>query len=96
MAGELLKVPALVWREMFAGLLTYDDLTDVVRISAPTVLIWGAADTLVGRDMQEQLAELIPGAELLVYSGAGHTPRWEDASRFAADVAAFVERLLPA
>lgn len=57
------------------------------------MLIWGDGDGLVGRNMQEQLAELIPRAELLVYSGIGHTPRWEDGSRFASDVAAFIERL---
>lgn len=43
--------------------------------------------------MQQRLAELIPSADLLVYSGIGHTPRWEDGSRFASDVAAFVEQL---
>lgn len=42
--------------------------------------------------LQEQLAELITGGELLVYSGVGHTPRWEDPSRFAGDVAGLVER----
>jgi pimeloyl-ACP methyl ester carboxylesterase len=42
--------------------------------------------------MQEQLRELIAGAELLVDSGIGHTPRWEDGPRFASDVAAFIER----
>jgi non-heme chloroperoxidase len=95
LAGELLKVPARVWRECFAALLDYDDLAELGRITAPTTLIWGDGDGLVGRSMQEQLAELIPRAELLVYSGIGHTPRWEDRSRFASDVAAFIERLGP-
>jgi pimeloyl-ACP methyl ester carboxylesterase len=45
--------------------------------------------------MQEQLAVRISRADLVVYHGVGHTPRWEDPSRFAADVAAFVERSLP-
>ena len=90
--GELLKVPARVWQETFAGLLNYDDLRELRRISVPTILIWGDADRLVGRDMQEQLAELITGGELLVYSGIGHTPRWEDPLRFAGDVAGLVER----
>ena len=48
---------------------------------------------LVARDMQDQLARLITACELLVYPGVGHTPRWEDPSRFASDVAAFAERL---
>jgi non-heme chloroperoxidase len=89
LVGETLKVPAHVWKAMFAGLLAYDDLDDLGRISAPTLLIWGDHDSLVGRNMQEHLAAAIPGAELLVYPGIGHTPRWEDPSRFADDLAAF-------
>jgi pimeloyl-ACP methyl ester carboxylesterase len=95
LVAELLKVPARVWREMFAGLLQYDDMAALGRINAPTLLVWGDADPLVARDMQDQLARLIPAGELLVYPGVGHTPRWEDPSRFASDVAAFAERLLP-
>jgi non-heme chloroperoxidase len=90
---ELLKVPARVWREMFAGLLVYDDTTELERITAPTLLVWGYADGLVGRDVQEMLAERLPTSELIVYPGVGHTPRWEDPARFAADVAAFVQRV---
>jgi pimeloyl-ACP methyl ester carboxylesterase len=55
-------------------------------------LVWGDADGLVDRDTQTLLAEQIGGAELLVYQGVGHTPRWEDPTRFASDVAAFVEK----
>ena len=92
MVDELVKVPARVWREMFSGLLHYDDLTEIERIGAPTLLVWGDADELVGRDMQMRLALSIGGAELLLYRGVGHTPRWENPSRFASDVAAFVQR----
>ena len=95
LAGELVEVPARVWQESFAALLDYDDLGELERITAPTMLIWGDGDGLVGRHMQEQLAELIPNTDLLVYSGIGHTPRWEDGSRSASDVAAFVERIGP-
>ena len=92
LANELMKVPAQAWKELFVGLLAYDDLVELERITAPTLLVWGDADGLVDRDMQALLAERIGGAELLVYHGVGHTPRWEDARRFATDVAAFVER----
>ncbi|MCA1674214.1 MAG: alpha/beta hydrolase [Actinobacteria bacterium] len=91
---ELLKVPARVWRELFASLLHYDDRSELARITAPTLLIWGAADVLVRREMQEELIRQIPSARLEVYSAAGHTPRWEDPSRFASDVAKFVDQLL--
>jgi pimeloyl-ACP methyl ester carboxylesterase len=93
LVGELLKVPARVWQQTFARLREYDDTAELSRISAPTLLIWGDADGLVGRPMQDLLTARLPDASLLVYPGVGHTPRWEDPARFAADVAAFVERL---
>lgn len=92
LVDELLTVPARAWHEMFASLLTYDDTLQLARISAPTLLIWGDADRLVPRQMQEQLVAALPGARLVVYPGTGHTPRWEQPARFADDVAAFVDR----
>jgi pimeloyl-ACP methyl ester carboxylesterase len=94
LVNELLKVPARVWQEMFTSLLAYDDLADLGRVAARTLLIWGDSDGLIGREMQEQLAALLPCEDLLMYAGVGHTPRWEDPSRFATDAATFVERLL--
>jgi non-heme chloroperoxidase len=92
LSSEVRKVPARVWRETFEALLRYDDSGEVGRIVAPTLLIWGNRDGMVGRTMQQQLASRIRRAELLVYEGVGHTPRWEAPSRFAADVTAFVAR----
>ena len=88
---EVTKVPPRVWREMFGALLQYDDTAELGRITTPALLVWGDADGLATRAMQEELARAIPGARLLVYEGVGHTPRWEDPDRFASDLAAFVE-----
>jgi pimeloyl-ACP methyl ester carboxylesterase len=90
---ELLKVPAHVWRGTFSGLLRYDDTTELGRIAAPTLLIWGDADGLVSREMQDRLLRSIPDARRVVYERAGHTPRWEDPARFSRDLAAFVGAL---
>jgi non-heme chloroperoxidase len=90
---ELVRVPAHVWQETFAALLRYDDTDELALIEAPALLVWGDADTLVSREMQDKLARAIPGADLLVYSGVGHTPRWEDPVRFRDDVAAFADRV---
>lgn len=92
LVGELLKVPARVWREMFAALADDDDQAEIGGIAAPTLLVWGDADGLVGRGQQDVLVERLRNAELVVYPGAGHTPRWEDPTRFATDVATFVAR----
>jgi pimeloyl-ACP methyl ester carboxylesterase len=91
---EVLKVPARVWKQTFAALLEYDDIASLPRIDAPTLLVWGEVDALVSRDMQEQMVRRIPAAKLVVYSGVGHTPRWDDPSRFSSDVAAFVTEQL--
>ena len=86
LAADLAKAPVRVWREMFDAILRYDDRDDLARIGAPTLLIWGDADQLVGREMQEELVRRIPNARLAAYAGVGHTPRWEDPARFARDV----------
>jgi pimeloyl-ACP methyl ester carboxylesterase len=93
LVAEVLKVPARVWREMFAGLMSYDDRADAHHITAPTLLIWGDADGLVGREMQAGLLRSLPDARLIIYPGAGHTPRWENPDRFSSDLAAFAGAL---
>lgn len=88
---ELLKVPARAWQEMFTDLLQYDDTAELDQVDAPALLVWGDADQLVARAMQDMLLARLSDATLRVYEGVGHTPRWEDGPRFAADLAAFVE-----
>lgn len=74
---------------MFNSLLVYDDRADLPRIDVPALLVWGDADPLVPRSMQDELTRRLSRAELVVYAGAGHTPRWEQPERFAGDVAKF-------
>jgi pimeloyl-ACP methyl ester carboxylesterase len=92
LATELLEVPARVWKQMFAGLLRYEDVDQLAQIKAPTLLVWGGADQLINRETQDRLVRSIPGADLLVYPGAGHTPRWEDPERFSRDLVTFAMR----
>src|SRR5919197_832786 len=92
---DVLAVPAHVWKETFAGLLAYDDQAELPLIDARTLLVWGDADTLVSREMQHQLARSIPDASLRVYSGVGHTPRWEDPARFSTELVAFAQGRWP-
>jgi pimeloyl-ACP methyl ester carboxylesterase len=90
LAEEMRKVPARAWREMFTAILHYDDVAELGRVAARTLLIWGDADPIVGREMQEQLAAALPCDDLVVYAGVGHTPRWEHPTRFASDVSTFI------
>jgi pimeloyl-ACP methyl ester carboxylesterase len=92
---ELLKVPSHVWHQTLSGLLEYDDRSELGRIEAPTILLWGDADAVVPRGMQDRLASSIPDSELLVYHGVGHTPRWENPGRFSSDLATFARQVAP-
>lgn len=93
LAEDLVKVPVRVWKEMFASLMAYDDTPHLALLQMPALLIWGDGDALVPRRMQDQLVGTLPRAKLLVYHGAGHTPRWEMPQRFARDLASCASRL---
>ena len=93
LVAEAQKVPARVWRAVLTALLAYDDVEELDRIAAPVLLVWGDADPLVDRAAQEDLLARLSTVELAAWPGVVHTPRWEDPARFAAEVAAFVQRL---
>jgi pimeloyl-ACP methyl ester carboxylesterase len=92
--AESLKMPARVWRAAFAECVFQADHTAVLgRIATPTLLLCGGQDDFA-RDEQETLLAGIPGARQLVYRDAGHALHWEEPQRFAADLAAFVARVV--
>lgn len=90
--AESLKLPARLWREVFEGLLAFDDRADLGRIATPTLLVWGQHDALFSREDQERLAAAIPGAELRIHVDAGHSPNWEIPDAVAADLEAFIRK----
>jgi non-heme chloroperoxidase len=90
---ESLKVPARVWRAALDAFLEADFAGELYNITAPTLIVWGDQDAFLPRREQETLAALIPGAQLVVYPGAGHGFHWEEPARFAADLVAFTDHL---
>jgi non-heme chloroperoxidase len=92
--AETLKVPARVWHAAFEGFLSTPDFAgELTRVAVPTLIVWGDKDTYTMRDSQERLRATIPGAQLVVYKGAGHGFHWEDPARFGADLGAFLSGL---
>lgn len=87
---ESLKVPARVWKAALEGLVETDHSSEIGRIDAPTLIIWGDQDAFCIRADQESLHAAIKGAQLRVYQGTGHAPHWEEPERFVADIAAFI------
>jgi len=62
----------------------------LAAIRVPTLVIHGAADTLIPVDSSRQFAAEIAGAKLIVYPDSGHLPQWEVAEKSARDVADFL------
>jgi pimeloyl-ACP methyl ester carboxylesterase len=91
--AESLKVPARVWRNLFAGLRDDEHAARLGSVAAPTLLIWGDQDAFVPESDQQTLLATIPGSRLEIYRGVGHAVHWEEPARFAADLATFAERL---
>jgi pimeloyl-ACP methyl ester carboxylesterase len=55
----------------------------------------GEKDVVVPPAVGRRLAELIPGARLVIYPEAGHVPMEQIPDRSAADVRSFIESLPP-
>jgi non-heme chloroperoxidase len=91
--AEGARLPLRIWRAVLKEVSAYDDFAELAQITAPTLLFWGEHDSFSTYEEQQELASEIPGAELRVYAGAGHSLHWEEPKRFADDLANFVRTL---
>ena len=89
--SESLKLPARLWREVFNGVLAYEDREQLARIVAPTLLLWGERDALFPREDQDRLLDAIADARLRIYPETGHCPNWERPDQVVADLSAFMQ-----
>jgi pimeloyl-ACP methyl ester carboxylesterase len=68
-----------------------DDVRPLLpRISAPTLVVWGARDALVPHAHGEQMRRAIPDARLLVLPGACHNPMVDRPEAFNRAVLSFL------
>jgi pimeloyl-ACP methyl ester carboxylesterase len=89
--SETAKVPALVWKGIFRMLLSDDHSYFLKAITAPVLVIWGDLDVIFSRaDQDALLAALPPGAQLMVFSGAGHNTHWEQPQAVALAIRTFL------
>jgi non-heme chloroperoxidase len=90
--SETLKVPARVWRGYMDGVvLTVDDTARLGEIEAPTLILWGERDAILGREEQEWCSGAIPDARLKVYPDTGHAVVFERPEWVVRDLEAFIE-----
>ncbi len=85
-------IPLRVWLAVLDQGLTGADLQATLpRLKAPTLLIWGSADPIMGEDVRATLREALPAAQVKIFPGLGHNPFWEDPQGVADAVNGFLD-----
>jgi len=86
---ESMKLPARVWREVYAGFLAFDPVACLRAVTAPVLFVCAEQDAFATRDEQEQLLAATRDGRMVRYAETGHAVHWERPGRFAADLTAF-------
>jgi pimeloyl-ACP methyl ester carboxylesterase len=87
---ESMKLPAPVWREVMAEMLSPAGEVDLKKIKAPTLIIWGDKESIFPRSEQDLLTEALHHSVLKVYADIGHVPVWESPEQVAKDLHEFI------
>ncbi len=77
-------------RKTFVKVISEDLLPLLHDIKAPTLLIWGGADTETPLWMGQQMEQSIPDAGLVIFEGRGHFAFVEEWQRFVVIVKQFL------
>jgi 3-oxoadipate enol-lactonase len=88
----ILSQPAAAFAAQVGALLDASDeyCSELATVAAPTLVLAGAHDRLTPPPEAEQVANLVPGAELAVIGGAGHAVMVEAAPEFNLAVLSFL------
>jgi len=75
----------------FGGFLrTFDLRPELPRITAPTLVIAGRHDWICAPEFSEEIARLIPGADLRIFENSSHSLRVDEPRAFCDAVLGFV------
>lgn len=85
----LLAGPRTIWAAA-SQLLTTDLESELERVAAPVLLVWGENDSLVPASVAERLAELLPNVQRVIIPRCGHKPMLERPDEFNQAVIGFL------
>lgn len=74
--------------------LTYDVKPQLSTVTCPTLVTVGRHDWITPVSASETIAELVPGAQLVVFERSGHSPPLEEPERFQQVVRTFLDDAL--
>jgi pimeloyl-ACP methyl ester carboxylesterase len=90
--AESKAIPPHGWRAIAKGAAVSYLTPFMDEIKAPTLILWGSADSFFGPEAQAALKAALPGAETIDYPDVGHNIQWEIPDRMAEDVSKFLAK----
>jgi proline iminopeptidase len=82
--------------EAFGGFLrSYDIRSELPKIVAPTLVLAGRHDWICAPEFSEEIARLIPAAQLQIFEESGHLLRVDEPDRLIDSIAQFVGDRIP-
>ena len=90
MMSDSIRMPSYQWAAN--SMAEADHRTDLDSITCPTLVVVGDEDTVTGPAKAAELADGIPGANLVTITAAGHLANQERPDAFNDAVAEFLNR----
>jgi len=86
------KTPSETFIQAMLAITRYDGEPVVRKLAVPTLVIGGRKDPVAQAALVEELAGMIPGAELRIFEKSGHYPFAEEPDAFNATLLDFIKR----
>jgi pimeloyl-ACP methyl ester carboxylesterase len=87
--AESAKLPARVWRALFAGMLAEPESPDLAKLELTLLVAGGEKDAIFPGDVQRALADRQRATRLQLWPDVGHTPQWERPDELARSLLGF-------
>ena len=85
-------IPLAVWLAVLEqGANASDIQSNLPKLKAPTLLIWGSKDPIMEEDVRQSLRDALPAAKVKVFEGLGHNPFWEEPETVAKVINGFLD-----
>jgi len=85
-------IPLAVWLAVLEqGTNASDIQSNLPKLKAPTLLIWGSKDPIMEEDVRQSLRDALPAAKVKVFEGLGHNPFWEEPETVAKVINGFLD-----
>jgi pimeloyl-ACP methyl ester carboxylesterase len=87
--AESAKLPARVWRALFAGMFSEPEPPRLAKLGLPIFVLGGERDPIFPGSAQRELADRQEAMRLKLWPAVGHNPHWEVPDEAAEALLAF-------